>query len=394
MAEDDVEPLVTECPKCQTRFRVTENQLKIAAGRVRCGACLTVFQGVEHLLWDEEPQFSNDAEAQLALDQLLEELDDNAPEIKQDDAQDSAQGGAQEQLQRDEDTEAELPDLAAVGNDPISVVDDPDDEWWGLGHQLYGGHEEPSELAPEELERIEKTLSGVDPANAEVEVEEPATDQIAEPGGAQGAQEAVQEIMVEAVDDLTTDAVEGAPASAPASALAGSPETPAAKQLFVFGQEPTERRWWVTVATAFAVAALVVQLLWYQFETWARDPTIRPVYVVICQVLGCALPIRRDVERMVATSLIVRSHPEVANGLLVDAIIVNQAAFVQPFPVLELRFTSMNGNLVAGRRFQPREYLAGELAGATLMQMQTPIHVELAIEDPGDEAVNYFLSFH
>jgi hypothetical protein len=142
-----------------------------------------------------------------------------------------------------------------------------------------------------------------------------------------------------------------------------------------------------------AIAALLGQVLWYQFETWARDPEIRPVYAIVCDVLGCELPTMRDIDRLLAQNLVVRSHPEVANALLVDAIIVNQATFVQPFPVLELRFTSLSGNLVAGRRFLPEEYLAGELDGASLMQIQTPIHVELAIEDPGDEAVNYFLTF-
>ena len=31
------------CPQCETRFRVTPEQLGVAGGRVRCGACLTVF---------------------------------------------------------------------------------------------------------------------------------------------------------------------------------------------------------------------------------------------------------------------------------------------------------------------------------------------------------------
>lgn len=31
------------CPGCETRFRVTDDQLAVANGRVRCGACLTVF---------------------------------------------------------------------------------------------------------------------------------------------------------------------------------------------------------------------------------------------------------------------------------------------------------------------------------------------------------------
>ncbi|NVK40419.1 MAG: DUF3426 domain-containing protein [Oceanospirillaceae bacterium] len=35
--------LITECPECQTRFNVSEGQLQLANGKVRCGACLRVF---------------------------------------------------------------------------------------------------------------------------------------------------------------------------------------------------------------------------------------------------------------------------------------------------------------------------------------------------------------
>src|SRR5690606_29830250 len=37
------ELLVTQCPHCQTRFRLTPEQLGVAGGHVRCGACLEVF---------------------------------------------------------------------------------------------------------------------------------------------------------------------------------------------------------------------------------------------------------------------------------------------------------------------------------------------------------------
>ncbi len=45
-----LEPLVTQCPTCRTRFRVTEVQLGVAGGRVRCGACLSVFAGIDNLV--------------------------------------------------------------------------------------------------------------------------------------------------------------------------------------------------------------------------------------------------------------------------------------------------------------------------------------------------------
>ena len=51
------------------------------------------------------------------------------------------------------------------------------------------------------------------------------------------------------------------------------------------------------------------------------------------------------------------------------------------------------GRVVAGRQFRPEEYLAGELSGAGVLERNVPVHVELAIADPGTEAVNYYLTF-
>jgi predicted Zn finger-like uncharacterized protein len=42
--------LATQCPYCHTAFRVVNDQLKLHAGIVRCGACKQTFNGIEHLL--------------------------------------------------------------------------------------------------------------------------------------------------------------------------------------------------------------------------------------------------------------------------------------------------------------------------------------------------------
>ena len=41
---------VTQCPHCQTSFRVRHAQLGMARGVVRCGACLQVFNAAQQLL--------------------------------------------------------------------------------------------------------------------------------------------------------------------------------------------------------------------------------------------------------------------------------------------------------------------------------------------------------
>lgn len=47
--------MVTQCPSCGTRFRVTLEQLEARQGQVRCGLCKTVFDGREPLVAAPEP---------------------------------------------------------------------------------------------------------------------------------------------------------------------------------------------------------------------------------------------------------------------------------------------------------------------------------------------------
>jgi len=47
--------MVTQCPSCGTRFRVKPEQLEARQGKVRCGLCLTVFDGREPLVTAQEP---------------------------------------------------------------------------------------------------------------------------------------------------------------------------------------------------------------------------------------------------------------------------------------------------------------------------------------------------
>ncbi len=41
--------MLSQCPNCQTVYRITEQQLTAAKGKVRCGQCQVVFSALEHL---------------------------------------------------------------------------------------------------------------------------------------------------------------------------------------------------------------------------------------------------------------------------------------------------------------------------------------------------------
>lgn len=42
--------MVTRCPKCSTAFRITNAQLSLAKGAVRCGSCLHIFKATDYLV--------------------------------------------------------------------------------------------------------------------------------------------------------------------------------------------------------------------------------------------------------------------------------------------------------------------------------------------------------
>lgn len=407
MSEDDeLEPLITECPGCHTRFRVSEAVLARASGKVRCGACLTVFNGVEHLTLESAQLYADEDQARRALDDLLDEL--------------AGEGGAETGKARP-GTEAPVPERLPTESAEPSRTLPPG--------PIFSGFEEPEPAGPQpggskgepqpqaEPEPGPEPVPGTGPAEQETlnyafqVLAESAADASGDGGAVvAGSQRetgsaAVKPDMAAASAGTappsagaTADAAANAPSSAAtdtttnagANAAATAAEAEAPRPSVVFGEQRA-RRPLVWLAIVLGVVALVAQVLWYRFDDWARDPAWRGVYAPLCRVLGCELPVLRDRSKLTTRNLAVRTHPEIPDMLVVNAVIVNQAEFAQPFPVLELRFTTVRGILVAGRRFEPEEYLAGEAEGMDRIPPRTPVQVELTIEDPGPDAVNYFL---
>lgn len=70
---------VTKCPHCQTLFKVTDDQLKLYNGAVRCGICQQIFNGANHL--QTEPSAARDrplSDEEKALPQALPPFSDSA----------------------------------------------------------------------------------------------------------------------------------------------------------------------------------------------------------------------------------------------------------------------------------------------------------------------------
>lgn len=401
---------VTQCPHCQTSFRVSHAQLSVARGVVRCGSCLQVFNAAKQLLEqagkevippvipavaetaEPEPRAISQKQwsaAELDLDSL--DLDQELARLEQREIQPTTEFGRHREdslsARRDsaEHDEAPWSDSlfsesaadraeaaeATITPEPIIEPNSPSrtEPSLSLEPMELEDESEPPQLrlndpldAPLHHERLSATdvadeiddLPSIEPLRKRRERSEPA-------------------FHAEALQDLTDDPL----------------------QLdWQKRRSPWGRRFLWLLLILLGAGALVGQYIAYHFDELARQDQYRPWFQQVCPQIGCTVPSKVDIAKIKSSNLVVRSHPDFNGALVVDAIIYNRAPFSQPFPLLELRFADLNGHLIASRRFKPGEYLNGDLEGMAEMPPQTPIHIALDILDPGAKAVNYSLSFH
>ena len=400
---------VTQCPHCQTSFRVSHAQLSVARGVVRCGSCLQVFNAAKQLLEQAgkepvapvvpaiveapppaEPRAISQKQwtaAELDLDSL--DLDEELARLEQREIQptteftrhredtlsarrDTAETEepwsdslfSESAADRAQTEEEDLPEPEQVPNKPSRTEPslslepvEPEDEATPPQLRLHDPLDTPvhhERLSATASDEHDDDLPSIEPLRKRRERSEPG-------------------VRTDVLQDLTDDPL----------------------QLdWQQRRSPWGRRLFWLLLIVLGAGALAGQYVAYHFDELARQDQYRPWFQQLCPQIGCTVPSKVDIAKIKSSNLVVRSHPEFNGALVVDAIIYNRAPFSQPFPLLELRFADLNGHLIASRRFKPGEYLSGDLEGMAEMPPQTPIHIALDILDPGAKAVNYSLSFH
>ncbi|MGH8434113.1 MAG: DUF3426 domain-containing protein [Pseudomonas sp.] len=428
---------VTQCPHCRTSFRVSRAQLGAAHGAVRCGACLHVFNAAQQLLGE---QAASKAAASLppaaqpprpttpasppatppgkaASDTLwihddldLDSLDEELAKLEQQELQLSREFLALEPGPKSTD------DLLRA---PEKTREQHDERW---AEELLKNEPAPRPVsfsaAPSAAPAIAPAPAAVPPPDApppSLSSKEPAPAHSAADDDANEEETPDDDFKLSAERDdpdigpANTDEQDDPDNSFAAVRTLRNPgrNEPGVRDegLFNLTEEPLQLDWqerrkpwgrWLGwgLLNLIGAVALASQYIAYHFDELARQDQYRPWFEQFCPSLGCSLPSKVEISLIKSSNLVVRSHPEFAGALVVDAILYNRASFAQPFPLLEIRFADINGQLLASRRFKPSEYLAGELAGQAEMPPQTPIHISLDILDPGTKAVNYSLSFH
>jgi len=406
---------VTQCPHCQTSFRVSHAQLSVARGVVRCGSCLQVFNAARQLL--EQASKESPVTTPVQPEEPLEPSPPRATSQKQWSATelDLDSLDLDEELARLEQREIQpTTELGRHRDDSLSARRDStgqdDEEPWSdslfsesaadraqLDEPLDSLETPEPTVEPSKASRTEPSLS-LEPVDLDEESQPPHL-RLHDPLDAPLNHERLSAADEREIDDNLPSIEplrkrrERSEPGVRAEVLQDLTDDPLQLD-WQKRRSPWGRRLFWLLLVLIAAGALAGQYIAYHFDELARQDQYRPWFQQLCPQIGCTVPSKVDIAKIKSSNLVVRSHPEFNGALVVDAIIYNRAPFSQPFPLLELRFADLNGHLIASRRFKPGEYLNGDLEGMAEMPPQTPIHIALDILDPGAKAVNYSLSFH
>ncbi len=376
--------MYTLCPHCSTCFRLTPEHLNAAAGNVRCGNCGAVFNALDNLAHEPEPP-----------EELLTTEEE---EILLNDPWDPEGGGGEREVEMEEHTllEEELP----LEKDPLL-----DDEPWDQPLP-----EETAELGEDSLLYAEQEfppLGGEGPKPDAATAS--TTSKPAVPDLPQATEEELHESYLDSAEDITIEELERLILAEEEKEERG--EKPGREPIHPLvttesGADGAPRRrsllsavldnWMVTSAGSLLLILLLLgQYIWYARDHLAQHyPETRPLLGMMCDHLGCRLPLRRDPDRMQITARDVRTHPKAKGALLINATFVNRAPFRQPYPLVELRLSNLRGKEIGRRTFLPREYLVGEPDIEAGIPPDGQVYLVLEVMDPDGQAVNFQFDFH
>jgi predicted Zn finger-like uncharacterized protein len=424
--------LITRCPKCSTAFRVSDEVLSMAKGKVRCGQCFHIF--------DASSSKAEKAEAPAKkVDIQIPKADILTVNTKIDETKDTqALSSAQDAITEDDilnlfdendlnpPSKSDLSESKKIPkekNEPSKTPSsankkqEPSKQYQERAKSARNrvdnnlSAERSNDLAPWEVElaEVEAALSALPPtpkakatkAKEPVEANNaqtrPSAPSLENKSVAKKEADNEPDYMV-ALQSLAQTASEQTRPSDIKSQHTILEQLSAQESLapLLEENEPSSKSknkhpWLWFLASLLGLALLAGQVAMHYFEEGSRSSNFRSIYQIMCSYTGCALPGFEDVSAISIQHVRIQSHPSIPNTLLVNAIITNVSSFSQPMPKIALEFSDLNGSPVAARLFSPNDYLHKDFLDITYMPPNTPIHLVIPIQDPGARAVTHQL---
>lgn len=322
----------TRCPGCQTTFRVTSEQLKARAGKVRCGQCQAVFNALDALL-DEEAPFATlqPPSVKLGVAPFLANPPRSPP--------------------APENIPALAKDTADVPSENLPDADD----------SQHAADDAPTAQGDNEAQ----------PDAAPAERMQPLTESAAQELGKVTGLILPRETTEIPGYSKWSEGVMSAPFAAP---------------------DDKASRWPFIIVAVALVLALAGQIAFrFRSELATTAPSLRPMLAALGDIFNADLPLPRHVELMSIETSDLQADPARGNLLVLNATLRNRANYAQAYPALELSLTDTQDTAIARRVFPPAEYLSPKVPAEQPFAANSEITVRLWIEAREISASGYRL---
>jgi predicted Zn finger-like uncharacterized protein len=340
----------TQCPQCETVFRLSADALGAAGGQVRCGRCGEVFDALKRLA--EEPRMFAIGESTLELEARAEQILESL--------------GVDSSLDPDpaEIAEGEIPQ---IGMEEAAPDADRSLEF---------------SLTPTDLDRI--FIGGVDTGRSlSGDAQSPEELQVidAEYAREEGYQSEDDQAAEDLLDQEEEEAEEEpAPVQEPAAEL---------EPAFLTQPEPERGRWLFIVAGILLALLLVAQIVHRNREWLASRGPLGGMLRTLYAGIGKPLPLPATLSGYQLRQWGASGDATADGSLRVRASILNTTAQMQPFPLLRVTLEDRFGAHIGTREFEPAEY-----SGKPLTRLLSPgerADATVEIPDPGKSAEGFEL---
>lgn len=368
--------MLTQCPSCQTTFRVTSEILRVAHGQVRCGRCQTQFDALERLIEETD---DGDIETARYL---------RAPRAMPQPPPAPGQIEVEEPVEHEDITlEGRHIEISGVyetidetGQGEPQVREEVIEEWVEIDE------EDPTlDPQPEVIDMQQEYSTAVD---EEEDIRAVAEEMAAERSISRAASQSGRWAAPQPATNFTSNRSREGAAATNRRARAAPAPTPNEFDFPRSQANAESGRIWKIFALPL-ILLLLVQVVHNYRATLARHPQIGAPLQSLYGALGLTLRPDWNLHAYEVQQWGVAADPSSPGTLKVRASVKNLADFAQPYPLLKLVLEDRWGDQVRAREFEPAEYLDPMTAPNRYLAPAQQTNATIAIVDPGPDAEGF-----
>lgn len=366
-SESDGMRLITTCPACEATFYVSPEQLSAHRGDVRCGKCNHVFNALDalnQLDQNKTPEVDKthiEAAETAAVESVVSETQAEEPLIENEVAAEKVY---------DEvvlDAEPEIQPLQSISDEVAQTESEP----------------EQSDVVVEEAEvPVSQTLVESDD---EIAADESVAELSSQPEPeVEKPKASVKPSLVE-------------PIVTKAGAQVASSPTPTFSLDILNGSEKTAVKaksrisiWLLAFFSLILLLAACLQSAYFlRTEIASQWPITKPYLSRACQQVGCTVELAKHAEFILIEDSDLQEDATYTGVINLSTTLINNAKFIQAYPLLELTLTDTLEKPKLRRTFTPQEYLAKEVDVDKGIAPGEDVEIKLTLTTNGEPVAGY-----